>query len=190
MIKRPDILSMSALNSNDEVALSEAKRWKWVRGLYELHSERVTRFLERLTDDPTSAEDLVSETFIRAFEVADQYEGRANETTWLFGIALNVARNHRAKERRQRFLRRLFFQPEPQSVSVVGSIEARQQLGILERAVATLPGSLRETYVLRTLEERPLKEVAELLGLPISTVSERAGRADTLVRAKLGTEDV
>jgi len=117
MMKRPDILSMSALDIDDEVAVSEAERWTWVRRLYELHSERVTRFLVRLEGDPISAEDLVSETFIRAFEVADQYEGRANETTWLFGIALNVARNHRAKERRQRFLRRLFFQPEPAFVN-------------------------------------------------------------------------
>lgn len=113
----------------------------------------------------------------------------ASESTWLFGIALNVARNQRAKEQRQRLLRRLFFRPEPTAPVTSAEVEARSRLGAVLRAVHSLPMALREAYVVRVLEERPLKEASALLGVPVSTVAERATRAEALVRAAVAEEE-
>jgi RNA polymerase sigma-70 factor (ECF subfamily) len=110
-------------------------------------------------------------------------ELRSKESTWLFGIALNVARNQRAKEQRQRLLRRLFFRPEPTAPLTSVAVEARSRLSAVLRAVHALPTALREAYVVRVLEEQPLKEAAVLLGVPLSTVAEWAARAEALVRA-------
>lgn len=186
----PALLDLSAPCLESGVVMTEAERWLWVRRLYQAHRERVTRFLVRLAGDPAAAEDLTSETFIRAFEAAGKFAGRSQETTWLFGIALNVARNHRAKERRRRILRRLFLQQDGEAPSAANAVEARQRIGALDRAMNALSGPLREAYVVRVLEERPLKEAAALLGVPVSTLSERAARAEALVRASVEKEGV
>jgi RNA polymerase sigma factor (sigma-70 family) len=180
---------LAALLEEDQTGMTTSERWAWVRGLYETHREGLARFLIELGSEPSTVEDLISETFIRAWEAAGQYQLRSSESTWLFGIALNVARNQRAKEQRQRLLRRLFFRPEPTVPVPSAQVEARSRLGAVLRAVHALPTALREAYVVRVLEEQPLKEASVLLGVPVSTVAERAARAEALVRAAVAKEE-
>ncbi|MDP2271616.1 MAG: RNA polymerase sigma factor [Archangium sp.] len=181
--------ALAALLEEAETGMTNSQRWAWVRGLYEAHREGLARFLVELGSEPSTVDDLVSETFIRAFEVAAHYELRSSESTWLFGIALNVARNQRAKEQRHRFLRRLFLRPERAGPGTSAEVEARSQLSAVLRAVRALPPVLREAYVVRVLEQQPLKEAAALLSVPISTVAERAARAEALVFAAIAKEE-
>lgn len=134
-------------------------------------------------------EDLVNETFLRAYRSLPRFEGRARETTWLHGIAINVARNHVEKTRRRARLDQRFVQDQkPSMVSPPHEGSENAALERLRRALRNLDPPLREAFVLRVLEQRAWKEVSALLDVPISTLHARVARAEAMVRRAIGGE--
>jgi RNA polymerase sigma-70 factor (ECF subfamily) len=174
-------------------ALSTAERRARIEALYASERPGLARHLFALTSDREAVDDLMNEVFVCAFEALPDFDGRSSVTTWLHGIAVNVARNHRAKRQRWRlFLTRLSAEPttaaaETPEADVRAARAARRLYAALDR----LSDPLREAFVVHVLENRTLKESAALLGLPVSTVHERAQRATSLVRASVeGEEEV
>lgn len=159
-----------------------ADRRASLAALYRAERGRVARQLLYLTGEPEGTEDLTQEVFMAAFQAIDRFEDRAALTTWLHGIVVNVARNHRAKRKR-----RAAHEPEDDRTSQdpESIVREAQAARTLLRALDHLEEPLREVFALRFVEERPLKEVAAVLGIPLSTAHARATRAETLLRATL-----
>lgn len=152
------------------------------------HLDAVYRFALRLSGAPDQAEDLVQETFLRAYRSWDQYTRGTAAKSWLFTICRNVFL--RRRERRQRHDEIVEENVErsgggnpvnPVWVSVLGvdpegdffdSIVDRK---IIE-AIEELPEEYRTAVVLSDVEGLPYAEIAELMDVPVGTVKSRLFR--------------
>jgi RNA polymerase sigma-70 factor (ECF subfamily) len=160
--------------------------------LYREHRVAIARQIRALVQDDAAVDDLVAETFLRAHRSIASFDGRSAISTWLHGIAINVARTHLAKRLRRRDLdaRRADAEPEG-SVAPDEQLSAQRALERFREAVRDLPDALREAFVLRVIEQRSWQDAAELLQAPISTLHGRVAKAEARLRAAVtGGSDV
>lgn len=139
------------------------------RRLYDRHTPRLLRFVLRLTAGMgrQTAEETVQETWIRAVERFDRFDGRSGLDTWLHGIALNVVREDRRRRPEDRHAR--LTDGERASPAATDSpIDAETRID-LERALARLPRGRREVLVLHDLYGYTHADVAASLGISIGT---------------------
>lgn len=151
------------------------------------HKEPLHRLVARIIGDDEEAVDIVQEAFVSAHRALRNYDLARPMRPWLSRIAINKARDWR----RRRAVRRLIAVILPidhaaETVDETPSIETlaadRQELDHVATAIAALPGKLRETLVLRTIEGLSQTETAETLGISEKAVETRLYRA----RQRLG----
>jgi RNA polymerase sigma-70 factor (ECF subfamily) len=162
---------------------------------------RHDRFLYRVARsillDDYEAEDVVQETFIKAFKRLMDFRGEASLSTWLTRIALNEALARKRRRRNTVELGALQdrtnaqIEPSPmiaptQDPEVTAAQHQIRKL--LERAIDGLPDSLRTVFVMRDVEELSTAEAARLLGLSEPTVKTRLHRARRMLREILGDQ--
>ena len=163
------------------------------RELVERHSRGLFRLAYRLTGSEADAEDVVQETFMKAFNSLDRFETRAGVGTWLFRIATNCSLDLlRARRRRGVELHAV----DPEGVDPIESLPAREpgpDQGVLGRevhervalALRLLSRNERAAFVLRHFEERPIAEVGRLLGLGENATKQSIFRAVRKLRSAL-----
>jgi RNA polymerase sigma-70 factor, ECF subfamily len=161
---------------------------------------RHDRFLYRIARsvllDDYEAEDVVQETFIKAFKGLENFRGEARLSTWLTRIALNEALARKRRRRNTVELEALqhrtnALEPTPMIAPAQDPelSTAQQQIRkLLERAIDGLPDSLRTVFVMRDVEELSTAEAARLLGLGEPTVKTRLHRARRMLRELLGDQ--
>ncbi len=136
------------------------------RGATELvlrHARAVARFLAGAGADPADLEDLVQETFLRAFRAARRWRGEASFRTWLLAIARNRLRDHHRRHGRRRVL------PLEEADALAhddpaAALEARDLGARLEHQLARLPRLQREVFLLRAQQGLDYQAIAEALG--------------------------
>jgi RNA polymerase sigma-70 factor (ECF subfamily) len=154
--------------------------------LFDRHHDAVRRFLARLSGtDDRDLEDLVMATFEALPRAARGFGGRAAVRSWLLGVASNVARHHVRAEMRRKRLSVAVAEVRRDTADATDDVLARERAAALRRAIATLPATLRETFVLVYLEGIAGAEVAELLGVREGTVWNRLHEARALLREAL-----
>src|SRR5262249_52633258 len=127
------------------------------------------RHLSRMLDDPTAADDLVVETFLRLHRHRHRWRPGTPVRPWLFTIARNLARNRLRAQRRGGWLPRATARDLPAPPP-----EARNEIRRrVARAFAALPEAQREACSLRLLGELSLEEIAQVTGVPLGTVKSR-----------------
>lgn len=144
--------------------------------LYQDHARFVWRRLQQMGVRESDLEDALQEVFVVAFRNLATFDPhRAKPTTWLFGIALNVARNLTRGLRRSEA--HLEYTSEPQAEARHGSPEEllchRQRQELLAKLLAALPLEHRTTFVLFELEGMSGNEIAEQMQVPVGTVRSR-----------------
>jgi RNA polymerase sigma-70 factor (ECF subfamily) len=145
---------------------------------------------------PTDAEDVVQETFLRAYHGLGNFRGESSLKTWLYAIALNRARaRHGALGR----LRAIFTPGRAREDDPFASLDDAADPGStpeenavlkerrtrLRAAIRELPEEFRAAVLLRDLEGLSYEEVAQVLSIPIGTVRSRLARGRALLREKL-----
>ena len=157
--------------------------------LYRHFCAGVYRHLCYLTGDPQLAEDLAQDVFARAMASIATFAEDARFSTWLHGIAINVARMHwrRGDATRRAFgrLEDLRRQHDDDFQRPDGAHLRNRKMQVLYGVLATLPGHLREAFVLRDAEGLPVAEVAAQLGISPANVAVRAHRARLRIRDEL-----
>ncbi|WP_332645717.1 RNA polymerase sigma factor [Lysinibacillus sp. 54212] len=132
---------------------------------YEMHSDQIYQLLYFLTFDVHVAEDLMQETFIRAYEAKHTYRGEANVLTWLRTIAKNSAYDH---FKRKKILTFLPFTKNEEETAITFSpeqlISIADEKRALYAAIARLKLEYRLAIVLRKIEGLSIKETATILG--------------------------
>lgn len=132
---------------------------------YEMHSDQIYQFLYFMTLDVQLAEDLMQETFIRAYEAKHTYRGDSNVLTWLRTIAKNIAYDHFKRKRKIRFIS---FTKSEEDVALTLSPEQlfsiEEEKRGLYQAIASLKFDYRIAIVLRKIEGLSIKETAAVLG--------------------------
>jgi RNA polymerase sigma-70 factor (ECF subfamily) len=140
----------------------------------------VARFLMRLVG-PSQAADLCQETFVRLLRSADRYREQGTFSTWLFQVALNVARDARRRDRDQ-----VHAGLRPQVAEAVDETCEREELArTVAAAVAELPPHLREVLALRHDGGMNFEAMARMLGTPASTLKSRFAVAVSRLRVRL-----
>lgn len=175
---RPDAPLIERFQAGDRAAFAT---------IYERHYGRVLRVAWRMLGQQALAEDIAQEVFIRAWHALPDFEIRARLSTWLYRVTVNACLDH-LKSGRRRYERqadegvleqRRAGDPSPQA-----QVIAAQREALVTEAVARLPAKYRAVVVLRDIEERPYKEIHEILGLPVTTLKMRAIRGRAML-AKL-----
>lgn len=135
--------------------------------LVKRHQKGLLRMSLRFVKDLDTAEDVVQESFIKAYEKLHSFEGRASFKSWLFQIAVNNARN-RIRDSRKNMMDienvQLAVGAEAESGMVHGAVA-----GLLQEEVDKLPDRQRTALVLRVYEDLSFKEIAEIMGCPYDT---------------------
>ena len=160
----------------------------WVDSLY--------RTALRLTHVPADAEDLVQETYLKAFRAADRFQAGTNLRAWLFTILHNTARN-RARDRARDTVTadsEVVDRADDSAVAWAGAGPAETPETLLLRdtltpdlraAVEALPDAFRQAVWLRDVEEFSHAEIAEMLAIPVGTVMSRISRGRRLLFDRL-----
>jgi RNA polymerase sigma factor (sigma-70 family) len=163
------------------------------RTLVEAHGTRLHRFIIKNIGNTTDAEDLAQQAFLEAVRSYATFRGQSELSTWLYGIAMNLVRNHlsRAPHRRYEFADESeLAELEGQTLSPAQAVEQAQHMGHLEAAMAELPESMRDILLMVAVDELSYEEAAALLTVPVGTVRSRLSRARSALRTRLTARGV
>jgi RNA polymerase sigma-70 factor (ECF subfamily) len=170
----------------DRITVERARRRDQAafEALYRRHVGRIHALCMRSCGDPTRAEDLVQEVFLRAWERIGTFEARARFSTWLYRLAVNRITDVLRGEIR----RSLREQPDDAAIAAAAARrgiapEARLDL---EAAIRTLPAGARLVFVLHDVEGHGHEEIAEMTGIAVGTSKSQLYRARRLLREMLG----
>jgi len=152
--------------------------------LVQQHGPAILRLLARYVGDLGRAEELFQETWLRVKSGLKRFRGEAELGTWVYRIALNLARDDRRRQGRQLDWRRAAT--ESIVASPVEQLARSEQLERLQRAVDELPEPQREALVLSKLEGMTYRQMAQLTGAPEGTLRSRVHWAMAALRRQLG----
>jgi len=153
--------------------------------LVERLQTRVFRFVLKQVRRPEEAEDLTQETFLEVFRKLTNFRGASRFSTWVMGIALNLARNHRRKAPEYRFdMATEDDVPETadSAPSPHKSLETKAFAGAVQEALSGLPDDVREAVVLVSLDGLSYEEAAAIAGAPTGTMKTRVFRGRKMMR--------
>jgi RNA polymerase sigma factor (sigma-70 family) len=158
--------------------------------LFERHAGSVLRYLQ-LRVGYALAEELMAETFVRAFDARRRFETkRASALPWLYGIASNLIRMHfRTEERRLRAYRAaagLEVAPADSTDEDVERLYASDLGPAIAFALARLPPAQSDVLLLHAYAELTPEEIAEALGISPSSARKRLHRARRFMAERLG----
>jgi len=143
------------------------------------HGVFVWRTLRRLGVREADIDDVCQEVFVVVVRKLPEFEPRASIKSWLYGICIRSAAAHRRKAPVRREVPT--ESPEEGSAAPGGgpeaSLESREALVILDRALEALDADKREVFVLYELEELAMSEVAQIVGCPLQTAYSRHSAA-------------
>jgi RNA polymerase sigma-70 factor (ECF subfamily) len=167
------------------------------RMIMQRHNRRLYRVARGVLGDDAEAEDVVQETYVKAFENLALFRGESSLATWLTRIAINEALGRKRKRRpttdlgdldmidEQGEARVLIF-PGVRMDSNPEANASRSEIRLLlERAIDDLPEAFRIVFVMREVEQMSVAETASQLGIQPETVKTRLHRARRLLRETL-----
>jgi len=187
----------SQANIDESVLVTQAREGD-SRAFGELvrrYESKIFRLAQHITQNREDAEDVLQETFMKAYEHLDQFQGNSKFYTWIVRIAVNQA------------LMKLRRRKTDKSVSIDENIDtgedtivreiaawdenpeqrfSREELGeLLDTAIQSLEPIYRSVFVLRDIEELSTEETADALNLSVPAVKSRLLRARLQLREKL-----
>ena len=158
------------------------------------HMDILYNYALRLTSDPDDADDLVQETYLKAYRFWDKYEKGTNIRAWLFRIMKNTYINRYRKETKEPDTVdyddiQNFYNTIRSESTDPNDLQERIFGGLLEdevtAAIESLPEDFRTVVILSDIEGLTYDEIAEFVDCPVGTVRSRLHRGRKFLRAKL-----
>ena len=159
------------------------------------YNRRLGRLLSRFIKDEHEVNDVVQESFIKAYRALPNFRGDSAFYTWLYRISINTANNFLANNNKRPIMASEITNGDGEVMDVVEQVadnltpEAelmnKQILQTVESAVAKLPEDLRRAITLREMDGLSYEEIAEVMQCPIGTVRSRIFRAREVIAADL-----
>jgi RNA polymerase sigma-70 factor, ECF subfamily len=156
--------------------------------LLDKYKNRVFSLIYRMVQNPSDAEDLAQESFLKAFRNLRSYDPSRPFLTWLFKITHNTTIDFLRAKKPQALSLHDDKNPidlEDLRESPEKTLENASQRKKIEGLLAALPPFYRQVLILRHQEELEYKEIAKILGIPEGTVKIRLYRARDILRKKL-----
>ena len=191
------VLERAQVESSDQEIVGRVLAGEVV--LFELlmrrHNQRIYRAIRAILRDDSETEDVMQETYVRAYEHLAQFAGRAQFSTWLTRIAVNEAIKRLRARGRLNPLERDAAEGEEQMMpafqqpaATPESNASLNELGaLLEKAILGLPDAYRAIVMLRDIEDMSTADTAEALSLSEANVKVRLHRAHEMLRDELFT---
>jgi RNA polymerase sigma-70 factor (ECF subfamily) len=185
---------LDRLSDEDLVGMARQGGENAVRLLIRRNNRRLFRVARAVLRDDGEAEDVVQETYVKAFTKLDSFRGEALFSSWLTRIALNEALERARRQRPRAGLEVLdnaagerggqviMFPTSPQPAAADAELARSQVRDFLQKAVDELPDAFRLVFVLRDIEELSTEATASQLSLKPETVKTRLHRARRLLR--------
>jgi RNA polymerase sigma-70 factor, ECF subfamily len=188
--KMSDALLVSAAKSGDSIAFVE---------LSTRHSEMILRRTYRIVKNWQDAEDVLQESFMKAFVHLNGFEERSSFSSWLTRIAINSALMLLRKRRGHleistdgiddEFGVWHRWGPRDGAESPESRCARREREELLKGAIQGLPPLLREVVQLSHGQDRSMEEIAQFLGISVPAVKSRLARARTALRISLASRN-
>lgn len=184
--KDDDLLIVQRVQAGDKLAFNL---------LVNKYHRRVGRLLTRMVRNQEDIEDIVQETFIKAYRAIGNFRGDSAFYTWIYRIAINTAKNHLVTQgKRPSTLKEAndddneTFEDNAalSNIDTPESLYQTKQIGeAVNEAMAALPEELRSAIVMREIDGLSYEEIAIAMDCPIGTVRSRIFRARESIAAKI-----
>lgn len=173
--KLPDLELMEKVQQGDMVSYN---------ALVNRYKDRLFNMLYRMLSSEDEAHDLLQETFLRVWQHKMSYDFRYAFSTWIYTIALNLARNELRRRKKFKFFD--IFDFADKIPSKEEKKESSPQLKeLLEHEIQRLPEKYKTAFILRDVDSLSYEEIAQVLSIPLGTVKSRVNRARSILRKRL-----
>jgi RNA polymerase sigma-70 factor (ECF subfamily) len=193
----PRSLSLMSAEESDLSLVQRAQRGEpgAFDALVRRYQHKVVKLVMRYVRNPTEAEDIAQDAFIKAYRALSRFRGDSAFYTWLYRIAINTAKNSLASrarnpvqldsngsgdEDRPSLEERMIDTATPEALALTEEIRAT-----VSAAIDRLPEDLRTAIMLRELEGLSYEEIAKTMDCPVGTVRSRIFRAREAVDERL-----
>ncbi|MBN9554452.1 MAG: sigma-70 family RNA polymerase sigma factor [Alphaproteobacteria bacterium] len=164
------------------VALALVGRQEAFAEIVSRHKQPLHRLIARIIGDDEEALDILQDVFVAAHGSLRRFDMARPMRAWLARIAINKARDWRRRRAVRRLISAVF--PTEHAANIADDLPAidtlaadREELRLVNAAIAILPANLRETLILRAVEGMTQAETAEVLGISAKAVETRLYRA-------------
>lgn len=182
--KKTNSLNPSPYTTNIQTSYDRMSRKKYFEKLVKAYSNDLYRFAYWLSSNHSIADDLLQETFLRAWKALDKLEDRKKAKSWLITIL--------RRENARRFERKRFDLVDIEDVVVEDTINPRPELSIenqqLHKAILNLDAQYREPLLLHSIGGYKSREIAHKLRLNLNTVNTRLFRARQQLKGQLSKD--
>ncbi|MBD9355898.1 RNA polymerase sigma factor RpoE [Methylomonas albis] len=158
------------------------------------YQHKIIHLVNRYVKDPSEAQDVAQDTFIKAYRALGDFRGDSAFYTWLYRIAINTAKNYLLSRSRRHFDYEIDVQDAEQvenaaqlkDTETPESLLMNEQIvAVIKSAIERLPEEMRIAITLREFEGMSYEEIAEAMDCPIGTVRSRIFRAREAIDQKL-----
>ncbi len=188
---QPGVFAGTLMNSSADlvtrVCAGDAEAFRLI---FERYSRPVISFIFDMVNDRSLAEELTQETFVRAYRAIRTMRRETKLSTWLFGIARNVARESlRARARAVRHLeltdKSVLDLSDNKPVPVDGVL-SKELNDVIRRSLAALDEDKRLVFTLKILHQCSYEEIAEITGFSLAKLKTDLHRARVEMRRRIG----
>jgi RNA polymerase sigma-70 factor, ECF subfamily len=162
--------------------------------IVDLYKDKIYQLCYRMLGNAHEAEDIAQEAFIRAYVNIHTYDMSKKFSTWLYRIATNLSIDRIRKKKPDYFLDAeiagtdgltMYSQVAAEEKLPEEEIETMELQQTIQNEILKLPDKYRSVIVLKYIDELPLKEISEILDIPIGTVKTRIHRGREALRKQL-----
>jgi RNA polymerase sigma factor (sigma-70 family) len=161
--------------------------------LFVKHRGTLIHFVMRYVRNRDESEDIVQSTFMEAMRCANRFSGLSKPSTWLFGIALNIARNQ-IRHNSNTVLESIEVEHMEQIIDEFAdpcrTLASRQIIDKVAVLLGHLPPEINATFKAVIDGDATYEEVAKELNIPVGTVRSRVSRVRSNVRTELGNPKI
>jgi RNA polymerase sigma-70 factor (ECF subfamily) len=158
------------------------------------YQHKIIQLVNRYVKDPSEAQDVAQETFIKAYRALGDFRGDSAFYTWLYRIAINTAKNYLVSRARRSSNYQVDIQdaeaienaPQLQGMDTPERLLLNQEIiDTIKTAIDQLPEEMRTAIMLREFEGMSYEEIAVAMDCPVGTVRSRLFRAREAIDIKL-----
>ncbi|MFC1587000.1 sigma-70 family RNA polymerase sigma factor [Planctomycetota bacterium] len=168
------------------------------RQLMERYQDRVFNSVYRIIGDADEADNLLQETFFKAYKALDQFKQESQFSTWLYRIAMNNCASYLRKLKTVKHQKLLSLdtawgggedsgklQMADKTITPYEELVGSERQMVIQNAITELEPDLRRIVVLKDVENYSYEEIAEIIGCPMGTVKSRLFKAREQLRERL-----
>jgi RNA polymerase sigma-70 factor (ECF subfamily) len=184
-------LAPRALSDHELLVGISAREQSAMDELFDRHKKPVYRFILRTFKDESLAEDVTAETFCEIWRrAAASFKGEARVSTWLLAIARNIATSTLRRRSEQTLEEGAALSLEDRADNPEVAAAKKQRKAIVAHCLESLSAPHRELIESFYFQDKPIAEMANLMGIPVNTVKTRMFRARNLLKQTLESYDI